>query len=109
MKKIKVTLNNEILELLKSDSIFFYKNMNLLSNSIVYHYLNRKVKRKKEVVKKEKDLQFFLHNDLKDSYFKAITKGKYKKEVDFLRDIFLEYIKLPINERDKIIKEYDKR
>lgn len=107
MKKIKVALANEILELLREDSLAFNVNMNYLNNSIINYYLNNKVKKERGNMEKDGELQFFLHKGLIEKYIQVLSFRKYKKEVDFLRDIFLEYIKLPINKRNKIIKMYE--
>lgn len=107
MKKIKVALANEILELLKQDSLIFNVNMNYLNNSIINYYLDNKVKKEKCNMRKDVELQFFLHKGLVEKYIRVLFLRKYKKEVDFIRDIFLEYIKLPINKRNKIIKMYE--
>jgi|GEM_PF-2749388 len=106
MKKIKVTLTNEILELLRKDSLTFDVNMNFLNNSIIDYYTKNEAEREKNTMKKETELQFFLHKGLKEKYIRTLIARNYKKEVDFLRDIFLEYIKLSIEERKKIIKMY---
>lgn len=108
MKKIKVALTNEILELLKNDSLTFNVNMNFLNNSIVDYYIKNELKKEKNIMKKEVELQFFLHQGLETKYIKTLIARKYKKEVDFLRNIFLEYIKLPINKRNEIMREYKK-
>lgn len=108
MKKIKVTLTNEILELLKKDSLKFNVSMNFLNNSIIDYYIKNEIKRKQNFIKKEVGLQFFLHKGLKEKYIKTLIERKYKKEVDFLRDIFLEYTKLSINNRNKIVRGYEK-
>lgn len=108
MKKIKVALTNEILELLKKDSLTFNVNMNFLNNSIVDYYIKNELKKEKNIMKKEVELQFFLHQGLETKYIKILITRKYEKEVDFLRDIFLEYIKLPMNKRNEIIRGYKK-
>lgn len=108
MKKIKVTLTNEILEILKKDKIVFNVSMNFLNNSIIDYYIKNKVKREQKTMEKEIELQFFLHKKLEEDYIKALVTMKYKKEVDFLRDIFLEYTKLPINNRNEIVRRYEK-
>ena len=108
MKKIKVTLTNEILEILRKDSLTFNVNMNFLNNSIINYYIKNEIKSKQSSVKKEVELQFFLHKELKEKYIRTLIERKYKKEVDFLRDIFLEYIKFPMSKKNEIIKGHEK-
>lgn len=108
MKKIKVALANEILELLKQDSLIFNVNMNYLNNSIINYYLDNKVKKERCNMRKDVELQFFLHKGLVEKYIRVLFLRKYKKEVDFLRNIFLEYIKLPLDKRKAIIRIYEK-
>ena len=107
MKKLKVAITNNILELLKKDSSNFKVNMNFLSNSIVHHYLTKNLVKENLYMKKEKELQFFLHTELKENYLKFLILKNYRKEVDFLREAFLTYSRLSKMDREKIPKIYN--
>lgn len=107
MKKVKVALTKEILEILKRDSLEFNVNMNFLNNSIINYYLKQEIKKERIAMRKEVELQFFLHKNLEEKYIKRLVVEKYKKEVDFIRNVFSEYIKLSIHKRKKIIKTYE--
>lgn len=107
MKKIKVTLTEEILKLLKEDSILFNRSMNFLNNSIISYYSEQKIDINGLNMKKEVELQFFLHKKLEENYSKILNKKNYQREVDFLRDIFLAYSSVPQKEREHIVKIYD--
>lgn len=104
MKKIKVLVPSEIIELLEHDKACIKKSMNRIHNTIVEYYLEKGVKRIRERGNLDSQVQFYLYDHLLDKYFNFLRENDYS-ESEFLRDVYCDYINRSKEERMSILKK----
>lgn len=91
-KKIRVTLDKKIVELLENDSREYSIKLNNLLNNIYEEYSkNLNGNEKKKIKTDSTILQFSLNKNNKENYYNFLKENKIQNEAEFFRKIFTEY------------------
>ncbi len=90
-KKIRVTLNKSIAEILETDAASFKITKNYLINYIFEHLKDEKIDDYQEIPEEKTVIQFNLNKKNREIYYDFLQERKIQVEADFIRKLIHKY------------------